>query len=54
MAIADMKRFNQVRVEKFKNYMQEQYSLLIALPEHDQIIRNQNNPMLRKNNTYVH
>ena len=54
MAIADMKRFNQVRVEKFKNYMLEQYELIVELPEQDQIKRNQNNPMLRKNNTYVH
>ena len=53
-AIADMKRFNQIRVEKFKNYMQEQYDFLITVPEHDQIKRNQNNPMLRRNSTYVH
>lgn len=53
-AIADMKRFNQVRVEKFKRYMQEQYDVLIETPVQDNIKRNQTNPMLRKNSTYVH
>ena len=49
LAISDMKRFNQVRVEKFKTYMLNQYDLLIEKPALDQINRNNENPMLRKN-----
>lgn len=51
--LSDLKRFNQVRVENFKNQLRAEYELYTANPVQDQIIRNTDNPMLRKN-TYVH
>ena len=52
-SIDDMKRYNNLRVEKFKNYLRAEYELFIENPVQDQIKRNQQNPMLRKNN-YAH
>lgn len=51
--LADLKRYNQLRVESFKNQLRAEYELYIANPVQDQIIRNRDNPMLRKN-TSVH
>lgn len=53
--LSDLKRFNQVRVEKFKNNLKmylEEY--LSQSPSQDQIKRSHDNPMLRKNQTTVH
>lgn len=52
-SIDDMKRYNNLRVEKFKNYLRAEYELFIENPVQDQIKRNEKNPMLRKNN-YAH
>ena len=48
-ALGDIKRFNQVRVEKFKNYLRLYIEETFERPLDDQIKRNLNNPMLRKN-----
>jgi hypothetical protein len=50
-ALSDLQRFNQVRVENFKKYMQQYLKENLEVPSVDQIKRGQNNPMLRKNQT---
>lgn len=48
-AILEMRRFNQVRVERFKVYLRAQYEKLNFKESGENIIRNPKNPMLRKN-----
>lgn len=50
-SLQDLQRYNQVRVERFKNYLQNYLKENLASPIGDQIIRGQDNPMLRKNKT---
>jgi hypothetical protein len=50
-SLTELQRYNQVRVENFKNYLQKNLSENIDLPSQEQIKRNPNNPMLRKNQT---
>ena len=50
-SLTELERYNQVRVENFKNYLQKNLSENIDLPSQEQIKRNPNNPMLRKNQT---
>jgi hypothetical protein len=50
-SICDIQRFNQIRVEKFKNYLQLYISESLERPTGDQIKRSHENPMLRKNQT---
>lgn len=50
-SLSDLQRFNQIRVEKFKNYLNQNLEENIKPPSGGQIKRNPNNPMLRKNQT---
>jgi transposase len=50
-SLSDIQRFDQVRVEKFKNCLNLYFKESLELPLGDQIKRSQNNPMLRKNQT---
>lgn len=51
-ALSDLNRYNQIRVEKFRNYLQHYLKDKIELPKGDQIKRGQDNPMLRKNQIF--
>ena len=48
-AILEMRRFNQVRVERFKVYLKAEYEKLTFKETGGNIVRNTQNPMLRKN-----
>ncbi len=48
-ALVDIQRYNQIRVEKFRNYLQKNLKESLEVPSGDQIKRGHNNPMLRKN-----
>jgi transposase len=50
-SLSDLERFNQVRVEKFKQYLRQNLQEHMAVPVGDCIKRDPNNPMLRKNQT---
>jgi hypothetical protein len=48
-SLSEMQRYNQVRVEKFKNYLKHYLEENLDRPVGDQIKRGQDNPMLRRN-----
>jgi transposase len=50
-SICDLQRYNQVRVENFKRYLQQHLKENLEVSIGDQIKRGQDNPMLRKNQT---
>jgi transposase len=50
-SLCDLQRYNQIRVEKFKNYLNLYLEENLIQPTCDQIKRGQDNPMLRKNQT---
>ena len=50
-SLSDLQRYNQVRVENFKKYLQQYLKENLEIPVGDQIKRGQDNPMLRKNQT---
>jgi hypothetical protein len=48
-SLNEMHRFNQIRVEKFKNYLKHYLEENLEQPVFDHIKRGQDNPMLRRN-----
>jgi transposase len=50
-SLSEMHRFNQVRVKKFKHHMKSQLDDTLIKANEESIVRNQTNPMLRKNQT---
>lgn len=51
-SLSDLQRYNQIRVEKLKNYLNFYLSQSLEAPLRDQIKRNLSNPMLRKNQIF--
>lgn len=51
ISLSDLQRFNNIRVENFKKYLKQHLQDNLEIPALDQIKRNLNNPMLRKNQT---
>jgi len=50
-ALIEIQRYNQIRVEKFRIYLQQNLRESLEVPSGDRIKRGHNNPMLRKNQT---
>lgn len=50
-ALSDIQRFNQVRVENFKNQLQHHMRENLTIHPNEHIKRDESNPMLRKNQT---
>lgn len=50
-SLTELQKFNQIRVENFKNYLKLYLDESLPVLTDGNIIRNHNNPMLRKNQT---
>ncbi len=53
-SLTDLQKYNQVRVENFKNYLKQYLDEVISRPSGQVIQRDHSNPMLRKNQTTLH
>ena len=53
-SLTELQKYNQVRVETFKNYIKINLDELIIRPEGQVIHRDHSNPMLRKNQITLH
>ena len=53
-SLTDLQKYNRVRVENFKNYLNQNLEEIISRPSGQVIQRDHSNPMLRKNQTTLH